>query len=346
MRLTQFSRGSGCGCKIAPAQLQQILQSDLQQNQFKQLLVGYDTSDDAAIYDIGNNACIISTTDFFTPIVDDPFQFGEIAAANAISDVFAMGGNPIMALGILGFPTEKFETEIARKILDGARSKCLEAKIPLAGGHSIDSAELFFGLAVTGTIDKHQLKTNAGAQANDVLFLTKPIGTGVLASAHKRGLLEADEYQQFYHNAAALNAIGASLASLEFVHAMTDVTGFGLLGHAIEMAKAASLKVHLHTQKIPVLPAFHKYTSQFVYPDNTTKNYNAYWPHTSGMNGMEFLMYCDPQTNGGLLISVAQTHVDVFLDYMQAYAPQQAIYQIGTFEEIGTDAQFAQVHNE
>lgn len=311
---------------------------------FQQLLVGYDTSDDAAVYELPNGNCIISTTDFFTPIVDDPFQFGEIAAANAISDVYAMGGNPMMALGILGFPIEKFEIDIARKILDGARSKCLEANIPLAGGHSIDAAELFFGLAVTGSIQKQNLKTNAGAQNGDVIFLTKPIGTGVLASAHKRGLLDADAFQQLYQNASSLNQIGAQLATQTYVHAITDVTGFGLLGHTIEMAKAAQLTAHLFTDKIAVLPAFQGFASQFVYPDNTTKNYQSYMPHTKGMDGMEFLMYCDPQTNGGLLLSIAGNQVEECKQFIKAIAPQQEIFEIGRFAAAAGDEVYAHVH--
>jgi selenide,water dikinase len=344
MRLTELSRGSGCGCKIAPAHLQEILKSDQLKHNFENLLVGYETSDDAAVYQLNESTNIISTTDFFTPIVDNPFHFGEIAAANAISDVYAMGGKPLMALGILGFPIEKFETEVARNILDGARSKCLEAGIPLAGGHSIDSLELFFGLAVTGINSKNELKTNANAQVDDVLFLTKPIGTGVLASAHKRGLLTEEEYPQLYQTASSLNTLGGSVAKLDYVHAITDVTGFGLLGHAIEMAKAAELCVALHTQKIPTLDSFQKYTASFVYPDNTTKNYSTYHPLTTGMDGMEFLMYCDPQTNGGLLISVAAQQVNEFLHHIQSYHPQQAIFQIGCFEARET-THYAKVMN-
>lgn len=334
MRLTELSRGSGCGCKIAPAHLQEILKSNQHKYTFENLLVGYETSDDAAVYHLSDETNIISTTDFFTPIVDNPFHFGEIAAANAISDVYAMGGKPLMSLGILGFPIEKFETEIARNILDGARSKCYEAGIPLAGGHSIDSTELFFGLAVTGVLKKSQLKTNALAQPNDILFLTKPIGTGVLASAHKKGLLQEDEYLQLYQTASTLNSLGETISSLPYVHAITDVTGFGLLGHAIEMAKAANLCIELYTQKIPILDAFQKYTASFVYPDNTTKNYSAYQPFTLGMEGLEFLMYCDPQTNGGLLISVANNKHEEFLQYMNTNQPNQELYQIGCFQAL------------
>jgi selenide,water dikinase len=332
MKLTQYSRGSGCGCKIAPTQLQEILTSSDKKQTFQNLLVGYETSDDAAVFLQDNNNCIISTTDFFTPIVDDPFTFGEIAAANAISDVYAMGGKPFMALGILGFPVEKFETLIAKKILEGARSTCNKAGIPLAGGHSIDSAELFFGLAVTGNVTQDNLKTNAGAKPNDVLFLTKPIGSGVLASALKRELINHAEYSYFIKTISKLNSLGAEISKLNYVHAITDVTGFGLLGHSIEMAKSANLCVELHTQKIPTILGFQKYTSQFVYPDNTTKNYNAYLSQTKGLIGMEFLMYCDPQTNGGLLISVAEEKKNDFLEFLFNSKLNDEIFEIGCFK--------------
>ena len=244
IKLTQYSRAAGCGCKIAPDVLEKILHGATQKAN-PNLLVGYDTKDDASVYDIGNGQAIISTTDFFMPIVDDAFDFGRIAAANAISDVYAMGGKPFMAVAILGWPIEKLSTDIAKLVLDGARSICAEANIPLAGGHSIDSQEPIFGLAVTGEIEIKNIKKNSTATEGCKLFLTKPLGVGMIATAHKRGLAIPDDLDAAIKSMSQLNSIGYEFGKLEYVKAMTDVTGFGLLGHLIEMCEGSGLSAEI-----------------------------------------------------------------------------------------------------
>jgi selenide,water dikinase len=230
IKLTQFSHGAGCGCKIAPAVLDKILHTSLPKANFPKLLVGNESKDDAAVYELNDGSCIISTTDFFMPIVDDAFTFGSIASVNAISDVYAMGGKPTMALAILGWPISKLPEELAQKVLDGSRDVCAKAGIPLAGGHSIDSPEPIFGLAVTGTVEKKNLKKNNSAQAGDVVYLTKPIGVGIITTAQKRGLAEADDLAEAVRVMTELNILGADFGKLDYVNAMTDITGFGLLG--------------------------------------------------------------------------------------------------------------------
>jgi selenide,water dikinase len=303
VRLTQFSKGAGCGCKIAPAILEQILQGSIKSPD-PNLLVGYGSRDDAAVYDTGYPEALISTTDFFTPIVDDPYDFGRIAAANAISDVYAMGGKPVMALAILGWPVEKLSPLLAREVLNGARAICSEAGIPLAGGHSIDSAEPLFGLAVSGIIKKEQIKRNDTVKAGDLLFLTKPLGTGIFSTALKRRLLKPGEYEKLIAVMTSLNKAGEKLSALEGVHAMTDVTGFGLAGHLLEMLGQGNCSADVEYAAVPRIEGVDDYISRFVYPDNTTRNYAAYSQQIKGMDGTEFLLLCDPQTSGGLLIAV------------------------------------------
>ena len=251
--LTQFSHGAGCGCKIAPSVLEKILHSNLptfQPSNFPKLLVGYDTKDDAAVYDMGNGKAIISTTDFFMPIVDDAFDFGRIASANSISDVYAMGGKPLFAIAILGWPVEKIPAEVAGKVLDGARTICAEASIPLAGGHSIDSPEPIFGLAVTGEVEIKNIKKNSTAEKGNKLFLTKPIGVGMITTAHKRGLALKKDFSEAIKTMTKLNSIGYEFGKLDYVKAMTDVTGFGLLGHLIEMCEGSNLSAEIEYEKI------------------------------------------------------------------------------------------------
>ena len=326
IKLTEYSRSAGCGCKISPTHLAEILVTKQQKN-FNNLLVGYNTNDDAAVLDLGNGSCLVSTTDFFMPIVDDAFTFGKIAAANAISDVYAMGAKPLLALGILGFPVEKLSNQIANEILEGAREICNTANIPLAGGHSIDSLEPFFGMAVTGTVLKPNLKTNAGAKVGNILYLTKPIGSGIFATALKRGILIENDYNLLIENITKLNSIGETLGTLPYVTALTDVTGFGLLGHATEMASAANVTVQLVNATIPLYNGIEKYTEKFIYPDNTTRNYQAYLPSTKGMDGLEFITLCDPQTNGGLLISIENSYQKEFENLMKQH--NQTIFEIG-----------------
>lgn len=304
IKLTQYSHGAGCGCKIAPHVLEEILRSDFSAPPDDKLIVGNSTKDDAAVYDIGNGQGLISTTDFFMPIVDDAFDFGKIASANSISDVYAMGGKPLMAIAVLGWPINKLSTELARKVIDGARSICAEAGIPLAGGHSIDSPEPIFGLAVTGIIDLKNLKQNNTAQEGDLIYITKKIGVGILSTAEKKGLLREDHKGVAAQQMMQLNKLGEKLGRLDDVTAMTDVTGFGLLGHLIEMAEGAGLSAELDYSKVPLIPDLNFYISQMCVPDNSFRNWSGYDPKVSGITGDSLLTLCDPQTNGGLLITI------------------------------------------
>lgn len=313
IKLTQFSHGAGCGCKIAPAVLEQILQSGLTTISDTNLLVGNSSKDDAAVYDLGNGTAMISTTDFFTPIVDDAFNFGRIAAANAISDVYAMGGKPILAIAILGWPVEKLPASLAQQVLDGARTTCNEAGIPLAGGHSIDSPEPFFGLAVNGIVDNSNLKQNNTASEGDYLLLTKPIGVGILSTAEKRNVLKQDHIGIAAKQMMQLNKIGELLGKSSAVTAMTDVTGFGLLGHLIEMAEGSNVSAELQYAQIPFLTPAKEYLAQRIVPDATYRNWNSYSTKVgfgTGVNVMEaFNLLPDPQTNGGLLIAVKENEL-------------------------------------
>lgn len=308
VKLTQFSHGAGCGCKIAPAVLDTILQSRSSFSDNKNLLVGNSSKDDAAVYDLGNGTALISTTDFFTPIVDDAFAFGRIAGANAISDVYAMGGKPLLAIAILGWPVEKLPAELAQQVLEGAREICAEAGIPLAGGHSIDSPEPIFGLAVNGLVNTDQLKQNSTAREGDLLLLTKPLGVGILSTAQKRNVLKEEHLPLMIKQLGTLNKAGEALGKINGVHAMTDVTGFGLLGHLIEMAEGSKLGAELVYQQIPILAAAKEYLPQRIVPDATYRNWNGYSSKVgfgTGVNVMEaFTILPDPQTNGGLLIAV------------------------------------------
>ena len=314
IRLTQFSHGAGCGCKIAPAVLEQILQSSLSTITDKNLLVGNSSKDDAAVYDLGNGMAMISTTDFFTPIVDDAFSFGQIASANSISDVYAMGGKPLLAIAILGWPVEKLPAALAQQVLDGARTICNEAGITLAGGHSIDSPEPFFGLAVTGMIQVPHLKQNNTAEEGNVLLLTKRIGVGVMSTAEKRSVLKEEHNGIAVTQMKQLNSVGELLGKLEAVTAMTDVTGFGLLGHLIEMCEGSGLSAELSYQQIPFIEAAKEYVAQRIVPDATYRNWNSYSSKVgfgAGVNVMEaFNLLPDPQTNGGLLIAVKETRLN------------------------------------
>lgn len=311
VRLTQFSKASGCGCKIAPAVLQEILKTG-HRFDCDQLLVGYGHADDAAVYDLQNGQCLISTADFFTPVVDDAFEFGRVGAANAISDVYAMGGKPLMAIAILGWPVEKLGASLAQRVLDGAREICAKAGIPLAGGHSIESSEPIFGLAVNGLVQKKFLKENHTLEENDVLYLSKPIGSGVYSSAMKRGLLAANDEKELISTLTELNSPGEELGQLPYVTAMTDVTGFGLAGHLLEMLSDDKLSAVLEKKSIPVFQNFWHYAQQFIFPDNTTRNLNACSNDIDGMTDLDFLLFCDPQTSGGLLFTVKGEHADEF----------------------------------
>ncbi|QQR86288.1 MAG: selenide, water dikinase SelD [Flavobacteriales bacterium] len=311
VRLTQHSHGAGCGCKIAPAQLELILKSALGTLPEPRLLVGYGTRDDAAVYELGDGRCIISTTDFFSPIVDDAFDFGRIAAVNALSDVYAMGGRPLLAVAVLGWPIEKLGPELAQRVVEGGRQACHDAGIPLAGGHSIDAPEPFFGLAVTGEVRKEHIKRNDTARPGDLLFLTKPLGVGILSTAMKRGVLPADQAMVLRDSMVALNSIGSQLGTMEGVHALTDVTGFGLLGHLMEMCDGSGLAAEVHYDQVPVLGQAKDLIATGCYPDGALRNWKSYGSRVAGAATMErMFMLADPETSGGLLISVAQEQAE------------------------------------
>jgi len=304
IRLTQYSHGAGCGCKISPAVLDRILHSDHPLRKDPNLLVGNETRDDAAVYDLGNGTSVVSTTDFFMPIVDDPYDFGRIAATNAISDIWAMGGKPIMAIAILGWPVNVLAPEIARRVIEGGRSVCEQAGISLAGGHSIDAPEPIFGLAVTGIVNTDQVKRNSEALPGCRLYLTKPLGIGILTTAEKKSLLRQEHQGLATATMCQLNQIGAAFAAEAGVSAMTDVTGFGLLGHLSEMCQGAGLHADLWFQAIPRLPGVEEYISLGCVPGGTGRNFASYGELVGPMSDMQRHLLCDPQTSGGLLLAV------------------------------------------
>lgn len=313
VRLTQYSHGGGCGCKISPKVLDEILKSSLVMPDNDKLLVGNHSKDDAAVYDLGNGTALISTTDFFMPIVDDPFTFGRVAAANSISDVYAMGGDPLLAIAILGWPVEKLPAAIAQQVVEGGRSVCQEAGIPLAGGHSIDSPEPIFGLAVTGIVPIENLKQNNTAKEGDHLFITKPLGVGIMTTSQKRGKLSPEHAEVLIRQLTTINKAGSGLGKIKGVNAMTDVTGFGLLGHLVEMTGGSGLSASIEYGKLPVVEGVRDYIAQKIQPDATTRNWQSYGDKIKfekGVNVMEaFTLLPDPQTNGGLLISVSEEAV-------------------------------------
>ncbi len=314
IRLTQYSHGAGCGCKISPKVLDNILHHEGAKTVFGNLLVGNEERDDAAVLDLGDGTAIISTTDFFMPIVDDPEDFGRIASVNAISDVYAMGGSPILAIAILGWPIDKLGPEVANQVIGGARKACSEAGIPLAGGHSIDSPEPIFGLAVTGRVNLKNLKKNGGAKVGDLLFLTKPLGVGILSTSQKKGKLRLQDATLARDTMVELNHIGEAFGLLPGVHAMTDVTGFGLLGHLSEMCEASGTAAHLVFSKIPLIneEAIDFYLSENCIPGGTNRNWASYGHKIGGLSERQRLICCDPQTSGGLLVSVAPGAVSDF----------------------------------
>jgi selenide,water dikinase len=304
IKLTQYSHGAGCGCKIAPGVLDEILKSNFIAPKNDKLIVGNSSKDDAAVYDIGNGQGLISTTDFFMPIVDDAFDFGKIASANSISDVYAMGGKPLMAIAILGWPINKLPVELAQQVIEGARTICAEAGIPLAGGHSIDSPEPIFGLAVSGMVDLKNLKQNNTAKEGNLIYLTKKIGVGILSTAGKRGILKSEHMGVADKQMMQLNKLGEKAAYIKGVTSMTDVTGFALLGHLIEMAEGSGLTAEIAYSKIPLFDGLEYYTSQKCMPGNTQKNWKSFETKVEGITEEQVFTLCDPQTNGGLLIAI------------------------------------------
>lgn len=330
--LTQYAHGAGCGCKIAPQVLKEILQSSISQPS-KNLLVGNSSNDDAAVYDLGNGTALISTTDFFMPIVDDAFDFGRIAAANAISDVYAMGGKPILALAILGWPIQKLPTALAQKVIEGARTVCAEAGIALAGGHSIDTLEPMFGLSVNGLVDINNLKKNDTAKEGDLIFITKPIGVGVLSTAQKRGLLKEEDRITLINQLTQLNSLGEKLGKIAGLTALTDVTGFGLLGHLIEIAQGSGLSAVINYANVPKIAGVSFYLSQNSIPDATFRNWNGYSALTeisSEVNVMEaFNLLPDPQTNGGLLFTINPNSLNEIILLLKENGLENFITPIG-----------------
>lgn len=301
--LTEFSTGGGCGCKIPPAELRSILEKNYAQPSEK-LLVGNSSGDDAAVYALDEEQYLIATTDFFTPIVDNPFDFGRIAAANAISDVYAMGGKPILALSVLAWPTDKLPGEVASEVIRGAGETCRLAGISIAGGHSIRNPEPVFGLAVNGIVTKKNLKQNNTGRPGDQLYLTKALGSGLMNSAMRKGLLSASQIQTYVTHLSQLNRIGELLGKSDAVHAMTDVTGFGIIGHLVEMTRDTELSATLYISEVPFMDGVEEAIKAGIQPGNTARNWSAFQHLVCGVGADEIKRFCDPQTNGGLLVAV------------------------------------------
>lgn len=334
IRLTQYSRGAGCGCKISPQILEEILQSQLSFPDNK-LLVGNSSKDDAAVYNLGDGNALVSTTDFFMPIVDDAYDFGQIASANAVSDIYAMGAKPILAIALLGWPVEKLPASLAKKVMEGARNICAKAGIALAGGHSIDSAEPFFGLSVNGIVPINNLKRNDSAQEGDLIFITKPIGVGILSTAQKRNVLKKEHLKILIEQLISLNSIGEVMGKIKGVSAMTDITGFGLAGHLIEMAEGSGLSAQLYYSQLCITEGVKEYLAQRIVPDATYRNWNSYSKKISfekGVNVMEaFSILPDPQTNGGLLIAVKPDSVTEVQEVLKQHGLEKFLNNVGKF---------------
>jgi selenide,water dikinase len=343
IKLTQYSHGAGCGCKISPKILDEILSSNFSMPDNDRLIVGNHSKDDAAVYDLQNGKALISTTDFFMPIVDDPYNFGRIASANAISDVYAMGGDPIMAIAILGWPINLLSPLVARRVIEGSKSICLEAGIPLAGGHSIDSPEPIFGLAVNGLVDIKNLKQNNTAQKGDLLLLTKKIGVGILTTAEKKNLLKEGDKTLASDQMMQLNKIGAIMGSIEGVHAMTDVTGFGLLGHLIEMAEGSGMSAQINFGSVPLISdRLIEYVELGSVPGGTNRNWDSYGHKVQFHNVENHLLQknilADPQTSGGLLIAVAKDDINEAIEALKQNGLSDRITPIGEITEPGNFA--------
>ena len=306
VRLTQYSHGAGCGCKISPAVLGDILKDNMV-FPAANLIVGNSDRDDAAAYLLGEGQVLLSTTDFFMPIVDDPADFGRIAAANAISDIYAMGGRPILALAILGWPIDKLPAELAGEVMRGAREVASDCGITIAGGHSIDAPEPIFGLAVNGLVAAANLRRNSTVEAGDILILTKPLGIGIHTTAMKRGALKAEHHGVAVREMLTVNKIGSRLAELKGVHAITDVTGFGLAGHLLEMITPRQMAAQIEYASLPQLPGLSDYIRDGVVPGGTKRNFESFGARVSGIEDpVRQAIVCDPQTSGGLLVAVAE----------------------------------------
>lgn len=334
-RLTSLSHGGGCGCKIAPGVLSELLAGMPGMQAYSNLLVGNESSDDAAVYRLNDEQALIATTDFFMPIVDDPYDFGRIAATNALSDVYAMGGTPIMALAIVGMPINVLPKSDIAAILEGGAAVCSEAGIPVAGGHSIDSVEPIYGLAAMGLVHPDRIKRNADAKPGDVLILGKPLGVGIYSAALKKNVLSEDGYRAMIQATTQLNRPGVALAALEGVHALTDVTGFGLLGHTLELARGSGAAAHLRVADLPWLPGVHELARQGVVTGASGRNWQAYGAGIELAPGVDEVcraLLTDPQTSGGLLVSCSPQTADQVLDIFQSEGFGQAAI-IGQMQE-------------
>ena len=345
VRLTQFSHGGGCGCKIAPGVLEQILAKSAPSLIPKALLVGIETSDDAAVYQLNDTQAIVATTDFFMPIVDDPFDFGAIAATNAISDVYAMGGQPLFALALVGMPVNQIPLDTIRRILEGGESVCARAGIPIAGGHTIDSVEPIYGLVAIGLVDPAKVKRNAGARPGDKLVLGKPIGVGIISAALKKGRVDDAGYKAMIAATTKLNTPGTRLGQLDAVHALTDVTGFGLLGHLVEITKGSNVGAKLHWNSVPILPQALGFASEGIATGASGRNWTGYGNRVKLGNGIgdaQKALLTDPQTSGGLLVACAPHACDEVLGIFRAegFADAAVIGEIvagsGEVEVLGT----------
>ncbi|UPG92552.1 selenide, water dikinase SelD [Luteibacter aegosomatissinici] len=317
VRLTELAHGGGCGCKLAPSVLQELLANKAPGMPFAQLLVGNEASDDAAVWQVDENTCVIATTDFFMPVVDDPYDFGRIAAANALSDVYAMGGKPIMALAILGMPLGKLDPASVRAILAGGESICAEAGIPVAGGHSIDSAEPIYGLAAIGVCKPAEVRRNASARVGDVLILTKGLGVGIYSAAFKKQALSREAYDEMIASTTLLNRVGHVLAQDADVHAITDVTGFGLLGHAMEMARAGGVRLRIDDSRVPLLTQAEALVGAGYITGASKRNWASYGDGVAlspALPAWRRDLLTDPQTSGGLLVACAAARADTILD--------------------------------
>jgi selenide,water dikinase len=333
-RLTSLAHGGGCGCKLDPAILRRLLAEQPAAGPFERLLVGNETSDDAAVWALDDGTCVIATTDFFTPMVDDPVEFGRIAATNAISDVYAMGGRPIFALAILGMPVGKIEPDVVARILRGGAETCAEAGIPVAGGHSIDTPEPIYGLAVIGTCRREAVRRNADARAGDAVILTKPLGVGVYSAAIKREALDAADYRDFVATTTRLNTVGIELAAEPAVHAMTDVTGFGILGHGLEIARGAGLTFALEAGALPFLPRAEALAQAGFVTGASHRNWNAFGAEVdlpAGYPDWRRHLLTDPQTSGGLLVTCDEPRAEAILARIRA-AGYAAAARIGRIE--------------
>ena len=327
VRLTQFSHGGGCGCKIAPGVLEQILSKAAPGLIPKDLLVGIETSDDAAVYRINDRQAIVATTDVFRPIVDDPFDFGAIAATNAISDVYAMGGQPLFALALVGMPVNQIPLEVIRKILEGGESVCARAGIPVAGGHTIDSVEPIYGLVAIGLVDPAHLKRNSGARPGDKLVLGKPIGVGIISAALKKGRVDDAGYKAMIAATTKLNTPGTRLGRLEAIHALTDVTGFGLLGHLLEISKGSSAGARLEWDSIPILPQALAFASEGISTGASARNWSGYGARVKlgpAIGDAQKALLTDPQTSGGLLVACAPEATGEVLEIFRSEGFAQA----------------------